>query len=258
MCGIILLMPSFIRAYAQQGEYTLDYEETFDSGRAQDWEFIPQNDEFNAWRVVENRLEGYGVARANYLKKSWGDALVGFRFYPQAVDSLLIANVRISEKGLYSLAMQKGDQNILYVYLRRQIAGVDPNPILVQEGKTEYNPKLEYRRIQMGEGIQVFLNPIRAAGVPVEAPPPVITFEDAEPLPPGGIGFQVEGTNPVWVDDVQVQIPSQAPAEVIIGGQVLEGRPENREKPLPGAHITLFVSNNPFPGQGEPVEHDQR
>lgn len=189
------------------------YDQTFDGGFPNDWEI--NSIDGGRWLVEDGRLVGSGHVFAQYLRQNWGEGphTLELDLVDLSVGAGLNINIQHSDQGRYFITMMRVDDNHLYVAVERNIwSRPAEGPIASNEGQPFTYPsgRKYHLSILFGDGqVSVFLS----SGKNLENLA-VVSVQDPNPLPPGGVSFESLTAPQVVLDNLVVTGPRSAPVIV--------------------------------------------
>lgn len=190
------------------------YEQNFDGGFPNNWEI--NSIDGGRWLVEDGRLIGSGHVFAQYLRQKWGEGphTLEFDLVDLSVGGGLNINVQYSDQGRYFITVMRLDDSHLHVAIERNLWNQPPEgPMASNDGQPfTYPYGREYHlSILFGDGqISVFLS----SGKNLENLA-VVSVQDPNPLPPGGISLESLAGPQVVLDNLVVSGPRSAPVMVI-------------------------------------------
>lgn len=186
------------------------YDQNFDGGFPNDWEI--NSIDGGRWVVEGGRLTGSGHVFAEYLQQNWGEGphTLEFDLADLSVGGGLHVNVQHSEIGRYIITFERFDDSHLYIAVERNIWNQPPEgPMSDNDGQPFVYPYGQSYtvRIDFGDGhLAVFVGSDKNLQNLA-----VVSAQDPDPLPPGGISFESLRAAQVVLDNLVVSGPRPAP-----------------------------------------------
>lgn len=240
-------------------DMNLLYQENFNDGRAQGWEFSPSDE--GQWWVENGLLNASGHAWAKYGKVEWG---IGQYLY--SLDFILGeeggvgVNFQQSEAGYYRVEFRRIDKHHLYVTLKKVIWYESVTDMASEQNHTfPYDFSGYYRaNISFGDG-KITFSPMQTSLAYFVSP---ITVQDPDPLPPGSISFESYRGSSVRLDNLAVYgpqpTPTFTPSWTFTSSPTLTKSPRPTRTPFPSSTPTQTPTRTPTNAQEPaalPVDH---
>lgn len=158
----------------------------------------------DVWTTYDGELVGAGNNSWAGYNKSCEDGALDLKFKLKSIVGEMHANINVIGSDRYAVGLNNTEDGFLSTYIFKQIGETVPSPAERLPGRTiAYNETQEYQvNILSDNGhVQVFVyEEDQEPGAQI----PVIDYSDPDPLPAGGIDFEILNGSFVHLSNISV------------------------------------------------------